>query len=394
MKSYECVAMLKETKYYLKIQLAFMDLAYGSGGLYVPFVSELYPTQERAGARINTNSWGSPFSSTMFYFGADVDQYLYQNPQALILFAAGNYGYTSNHRGTITQQCSSKNVVAVGSSETTLFSDSVNNVAYYSSEGPANDGRIKPDIIAPGASLFSARSNGINGKSCSTVAKSGTSMASPAAAGAAALIMQYFEDAGYWAKNCNKIYWFCKPIRPSGLLLKVILLHSGSQLTKKHGISDALDQLLGAPPDNVQGYGRIQLSNVLPLNGKFNFDLYFADLFGLAENSATYFKVYVAESSKPLKITIGWYDPPGSALAARALINDISMSVSAPDSTVYYGNGGKGYDVINVNEQIYIPKPVVGLWKVKVFANALPKSGYQTFSIVITCGGKTFNSKQ
>jgi hypothetical protein len=38
-------------------KLAFMDLAYGSGGLYVPYVNELYPTQQAAGALVSTNSW-------------------------------------------------------------------------------------------------------------------------------------------------------------------------------------------------------------------------------------------------------------------------------------------------------------------------------------------------
>lgn len=77
-------------------------------------------------------------------------------------------------------------------------------------------------------------------------------MASPAAAGAAALIMQYFRDANFWAKNCNSIYWFCKPLYPSGRMVKVLLIHSGAQMTKKHGISADLDQYLGATPDNVQ----------------------------------------------------------------------------------------------------------------------------------------------
>lgn len=77
-------------------------------------------------------------------------------------------------------------------------------------------------------------------------------MASPSAAGAAALIMQYFRDYRFWAKNCNSIYWFCKPIFPSGRMVKAILLHSGTGMTKKHGISADLDQYLGDPPDNVQ----------------------------------------------------------------------------------------------------------------------------------------------
>lgn len=130
------------------------------------------------------------------------------------------------------------------------------------------------------------------------------------------------------------------------------------------------------------------------MSGKYNFDLYFHDLYGLAERTAIYYKVYVADSSTPLKITIGWYDPPGSALAAKALINDLSMSVTSPGGdAVYFGNGGGSYDKINVAEQIYIPKPVKGMWKVKVFADALPVKGYQKYSIVITCGGKTYNSK-
>lgn len=371
-----------------------MDLAYGSGGLYVPYVNELYPTQRNAGVRIHTNSWGSPFSGTGFYFGADLDQYLYWHTDALVLFAAGNYGYTENHESTMTQQSSSKNVVAVGSSETTLFSDSPNNVAYYSSEGPAYDGRIKPDIVAPGASLLSARSNGNDGRSCDTTAKSGTSMASPAAAGAAALIMQYLRDDRFWAKNCNSIYWFCKPLFPSGLLLKAFLLHSGTAMAMKHGINRDLDQYLSAPPDNVQGYGRIDLSKVLPLAGKYNFDLYFQDRFGLAENSALFFKVFVADTSTPLKVTLSWYDPAGNPLAAKALIHDISMSMTAPDGALHYGNGGNKYDTTNVNEQLYIPKPAKGKWAVKVFAKALPKRGFQHCAIVITCGGKTFRSNK
>jgi hypothetical protein len=219
----------------------------------------------------------------------------------VIFFAAGNYGYTSDHARTLTRQCAAKNVIAVGSGESTLFSDSPDNIAYYSSEGPAFDGRIKPDIVAPGASLFSAQANGIKGQSCGTTAKSGTSMASPAAAGAAALIMQYFRDANFWGQNCNSMYWFCKPIFPTGVMVKVLILHAGTKMVKKHGVSADLDQYLGEPPDNIQGYGRIQLDKVLPLAPNNIFDLYLHDGFGLAENSETFYKVFVSDSSIPLK---------------------------------------------------------------------------------------------
>ena len=58
-----------------------------------------------------------------------------------IFFAAGNFGGGAVHASTLTMQASSKNVISVGSGETTFYSDDIGNVAYYSSEGPTYDGR-------------------------------------------------------------------------------------------------------------------------------------------------------------------------------------------------------------------------------------------------------------
>jgi hypothetical protein len=52
---------------------------------YVPGVTEQYPAQISAGAFIHTNSWGSPFTGAPFYFGSDIDLFLYQNPVMLHL---------------------------------------------------------------------------------------------------------------------------------------------------------------------------------------------------------------------------------------------------------------------------------------------------------------------
>jgi hypothetical protein len=69
-------------------------------------------------------------------------------------------------------------------------------------------------------------------------------------------------------------------------------------------------------------------------------------------------------------VTVGWYDPPGNPLAAKALIHDISMSMTAPGGEVHYGNGGSSYDTTNVNEQILIKSPVKeGMWKVNYFSS-------------------------
>lgn len=67
---------------------------------------------------------------------------------------------------------------------------SIDNIASFSSHGPAADGRIKPDLLAPGYSINSvqARSENNDGNSCSLEMKAGTSMATPVAAGSAVLI--------------------------------------------------------------------------------------------------------------------------------------------------------------------------------------------------------------
>ena len=70
----------------------------------------------------------------------------------------------------------------------------VQTVATFSAEGPTADGRIKPDIIVPGESISSAKGYKYSSsETCEIVSKMGTSMATPIAAGAAALIRQYFE---------------------------------------------------------------------------------------------------------------------------------------------------------------------------------------------------------
>lgn len=106
-------------------------------------------------------------------------------------------------------------------------------------------------------------------------------MASPSAAGAAALIRQYFIDATavYWSAVCNQAYNFCLSFEPSGVLIKTMLLHSGSPMQQYWDVNNNL-QPLSPPPNNIQGYGLINLSTALPLNNTDTFDLFVDDLRG------------------------------------------------------------------------------------------------------------------
>jgi hypothetical protein len=76
-------------------------------------------------------------------------------------------------------------------------------------------------------------------------------MASPGAAGVAALVRQYFIDSNFWASFCYSGDNFCRAFTPSGMLIKAILLHSGSNMALFRGGSQP-DTALGNAPDFFQ----------------------------------------------------------------------------------------------------------------------------------------------
>ncbi len=247
-----------------------------------------------------------------------------------------------------------------------------------------------------GDSIKSARSNGKGGSSCETVVMRGTSMATPVAAGAALLVRQYFMDIEqkFWTANCRSDYAsICKGIVPSGVFVKAAIIHSGANSMAVNSNDDYYsneDISLGSVPDNFQGYGRIFLQNVLPLKGLAEFDLFFDDLRVLQEDSEIIYTVEIQKSDRPLKVSLVWYDPPGiDGLSTPVLLHDLNLKVAPPCncSDVYFGNGGD-IDHLNNNEQVFVATPVVGNWTVSVSSKALPFSGYQKFTILITSAGR------
>jgi len=261
----------------------------------IPGAYQLYSTTYNTGGRIHTNSWGSFFRGKEgYYYGGDVDRYLYDRNEFIIFFAAGNSGRNGDR--TIAREASIKNVISVGAGETTYHSASIDYIAPFSSRGPAYDGRIKPDIISAGASLNSARSNGDGGESCATVGMAGTSMASPSAAGAAALVMQYFDDERFWKSECNPRYPSCNTFLPTGVLVKAVLIHSAIGMKLQEGGPN-----LGTPPDSTQGYGRIALYTALPLKNKYDFDLFVAEKIPISAYSTLTYKADVDNSLTSFK---------------------------------------------------------------------------------------------
>ena len=311
-------------------KLAFFDIepAY-TGRLVLPndLAKSMFPPAYSAGARLHSNSWGGGY----FYnaFCIEVDEYLYQHSDFLVLFAAGNSG---NYGAvTILAPGLSKNALTIGASVNSI--SDMGSMAYFSSIGPTFDGRIKPDITAPGFSVTSAEatSETYNYESCTTTSKAGTSMATPVVAGTAALVLQYFKDPKFWIAYCNPAYSLCSngAFSPLGPTVKALLMHSGV----------AMDR--GSTPDMYQGYGRVDLLNILPLV-TYSISPYtlFVDEAILTPLTELTYKVTVRSLLQPLKITVSWFDPPNTEFAARVLVHDLDLLLISPSGDVFYGNGG------------------------------------------------------
>ena len=317
-------------------KLAFYDVG-KTGDSYLKFPdlsTYVFTAAKAAGSTLHSNSWGSRMT-TCNSWCAEVDGFMAENPDFLILFAAGNSGPDA---GTISVPAMAKNPVCVGATNTGHNSgSSLNTLPSWSSRGPTLDGRFGVDILAPGSYLKSARA----GSTCGAVAMYGTSMATPLAAGAAALIQQYFKDPKFWASHCRTMYAYCKPFSPSAAMTKAALLHSGVDIGGGY-----------AWPGPEQGFGRIDLSTVLYYPGASEeFELFVSEL-TLRSYESVSMNVVVTSASRPLKATISWVDPANDAGSQKQLLHDIDLSVHGPDGNVWLGNGKDKADNVNTAEMV------------------------------------------
>lgn len=359
------------------------------------------------GARIHTNSWGAAKNFGSYdSFAVQVDEWMYSNPDMLVVFAAGNSGADKNKDGRIDANsmatpATAKNVMTVGASENNvstggiqvpisklraaqdewpaepIYSDYISNnengMAMFSSRGPTADGRTKPDIVAPGTNILSVKSqvkdaSDLWGAYNPNYAWSGgTSMATPLAAGAAAVTRQILiEKMGI--------------VNPSAALVKATMLHTAVDMFPGQfgEIGQARGQeLLNRRPNSDEGYGRVDVSNVVNLSQNTQL---IDNREGVAQDKEISYEFTLTRAGS-LYANLVWTDAPGSANASQALVNDLDLVLTMPNGEIVSMN-----DHINNLEMIEKFDLPAGVYKLTVKGQKIPfgRNGSQSYALVYT----------
>jgi len=252
----------------------------------------------------------------------------------------------------------SKNALSVGcthANDNSLWSES--------SRGPTDDGRMKPDICAPGCKTF----NGVTStytNNCYSSSFCGTSFASPAVSGSAILMYEEFNN-----RNSRD---------PLPSTIRAIFYHTAYDL--------------GATgPDYTYGYGRIDVHAAV--------DLIIEDA-GLgmriiedqiSTSEVDEYEMNIGPGFGPLRVTLAWSDREATAGSGIKLVNNLDLELESPTHTVYHPyildpdnpnySPSTGIDNLNNMEQIFVTTSFEGTWILRITGTAVPWSP-QTYSLI------------
>jgi serine protease AprX len=367
-----------------------------------PQLNKLFEAANKDGARVHSNSWGAATNFGVYEAMAQkVDDYMWNNPEFLILFAAGNSGVDKDKDGKIDANSvgtpgTAKNCITVGASEnvtstggiqvtvsqlrtakdswpaepiwSSKISDDKNGVAMFSSRGPVKDRRLKPDIMAPGTNILSNRShvkdsNPLWGAFGDHYAWSGgTSMATPLTAGAAAVTRQMLIEKYHMGS-------------PSAALIKAVILHTAHDMYPGQYGEGTSTQELSHRPNNDEGYGLVDMKALAQLTAATTM---VDEKAGVAQGAKLSYTATVKQGGS-LSINLVYTDAPGSPTAAKTLVNNLDLFVVDAQGQEISSN-----DSTNNHELIELKNLSAGTYKIEVRGANVPmgKNGKQPFSLV------------
>lgn len=352
---------------------------------------DLYKKAAEYGAFIHVNAWGTESLGQYTSDSWEVDDFLWDNPEQLLLFAAGNSATASSRQreldpGSLYAPASAKNVLTIGACEGpqqgvgilgnwevfdrngTRFanpqtrSDAISgepeHIALFSSTGPTRDGRMKPEICFPGTNLAAPRSQKIRTAGWGWASPmpwymymGGTSQATGVAGGVAGLLRQA------WREHLSKA--------PSGCALKALLCSATEPVVSR---SD------GNPlPVWIAGYGRSYLQKALPG------ERVLLDNPKKLNTGDRYEMQFELKRRVPFVVVLSWYDPPG-----ETLVNQLHLQLLG-ENCEYWGNhlsNGNRQDMLNNTQRIDADLGA-GRYTLLVHGHNIPQ-GPQSFVLVFS----------
>ncbi|TVR86201.1 MAG: hypothetical protein EA411_11120, partial [Saprospirales bacterium] len=313
----------------------------------------------------NDRGMGPPPGTGHFYFDSDSSDWVFSTTVRDI--DGGDDGYTS-----ISHTAVSKNNISVGAVNAS------GNMTGFSGWGPTHDGRIKPDVVAKGSSVYSA-----TGSSDSAYSNmGGTSMSGPMVSGSVGILMEHYDN-----------------------------LHPGERMlaaTIKGLIIHTADDMISGNqgPDYEFGWGLMdteKAAEVISRNADADNALIYETTLDSNEQISLQFE---SSGDEPLKATIVWTDLPGPIPPASLnptdtiLVNDLDLRIFDADSSFYFPyilDPGNPSDAATTGdnfrdnvEMVFIEEPDSNdVYTVKVDHKGSLTGGQQNFTLVVTGGSLT-----
>ncbi|KAG9395447.1 Peptidase S8 subtilisin-related [Carpediemonas membranifera] len=238
-----------------------------------------------------------------------------------------------------------------------------NSLASFSSLGPAFDGRTKPDIVAPGYYIVSARyERPTASASCDLtadfVAMAGTSMATPVTAGAVALLQEYISRGFHGDGTEGSATGFM----PSSAMVRAALIATAQDMagvqTFRKADASAATVSLASGPNNSIGWGRLGLGNLLNLAVILKDE---SDLTAVTTSANVQAYDFTVNSvNEDINVGLAWIDPPAASGSKYVIVNNLVLWVKTPSGLWYTGNFNgpatrDNIDNYNINQRVRIP---------------------------------------
>ena len=335
------------------------------------------------GMILSNHSYGIPADNVpLWYIGyydsnaRNIDRIIYNAPYYLPIIAAGNdrqSGANSEDGGYdyLTDKGVAKNNIVVAATFEVLEYEDASDVfmSSFSSWGPTDDGRIKPDISAKGVNMYSAS----GGSNASYTNMSGTSMATPNVSGSLLLLQQHYNDL-------NGEYMLASTLR-------ALALHTADEAGFAPG------------PDYRFGWGLLNTQHAAQVISQDGTESMIITETLDANDVYTY--TFKADGTQDISATIAWTDPAANPLpggnedvATPSLVNDLDLRISQDGGVTFLpwvldvatptAGATNGDNVVDNVEKIEINTPEAGDYIVRVsHKGQLLVNDSQVFSLVI-----------